>query len=121
MEELKYYCWQFVGAVKEGEFSFPSGHATVTMALAMGIFLSFNKKFSWTAFILPLLTMFARVYLIVHYATDVIFGAIIGGGAGIIAFLIVGAIMNKVLANKDKKACNFILEFDLYQKIFKRK
>lgn len=116
-----YSYWLFAGATDVGEFSFPSGHATVTMAFATAVFLSFNKRFSWTAFILPLFTMFARVYLVVHYATDVICGTIIGGIAGVIAYFIVKSVMDKLLRHKDKKACIFILEFDLYQKIFNKK
>ena len=38
--------WNYVGNTLESDYSFPSGHVTVTMATMMGIFLNTNKKYS---------------------------------------------------------------------------
>lgn len=94
---IYYTWWNLVGAVQESEFSFPSGHATATMSAAMAFFLVGNKKYSWTGFVLALLVGFSRIYLCVHYPSDVLFGFIVGIVAGTIAFAIV-AIAYKYLS-----------------------
>ncbi len=58
-------------------YSFPSGHTASSFAAA-GIFISANSKFSIMALILASLIAFSRVYLNVHYPTDVIMGIILG-------------------------------------------
>ncbi|ERI91763.1 PAP2 family protein [Clostridiales bacterium oral taxon 876 str. F0540] len=58
-------------------YSFPSGHTASSFAAA-GIFISVNSKFSIAVLILASLIAFSRVYLNVHYPTDVIMGIILG-------------------------------------------
>ena len=58
--------WAFVGSNIESEFSFPSGHATVTMTSMMALFLTTNKKWSWLGFVFALIVGFTRIYLVVH-------------------------------------------------------
>lgn len=84
-----YTWWKEVGAVPESGYSFPSGHATASMAAMMGFFLAGNKKYSWTGFIFALLVGFSRIYLCVHYPSDVLFGFIAGIVAGSLSYLIV--------------------------------
>ncbi len=84
-----YTWWKAAGAVPESGYSFPSGHATASMAAMMAFFLAGNKKYSWTGFILALLIGFSRIYLCVHYPSDVLFGFIVGIIAGSLSFLIV--------------------------------
>ena len=112
-DQLYFEFWTKAGANKVGEYSFPSGHTTVAMTSMTAIFLSFNKKKSWTAFFFVLITAFARVFLIVHYLTDIIGGIIIGGISGVIGYYLAKLIFNAFEKNKDKKACQFILESDI--------
>ncbi len=84
-----YIWWKAAGSVPESGYSFPSGHATASMAAMMAFFLAGNKKYSWTGFILALLIGFSRIYLCVHYPSDVLFGFIAGIIAGSLSFLIV--------------------------------
>jgi undecaprenyl-diphosphatase len=57
--------------------SFPSGHATVIFTIFIILFYNLKKyKYLWLA--LAVLTGFSRMYLGVHYFTDVIGGIIIG-------------------------------------------
>ncbi len=58
-------------------YSFPSGHTASSFA-AFGIFLFGIKKFIIPSGILAFLISFSRIYLGVHYFTDVLAGAALG-------------------------------------------
>ena len=65
-------------------FSFPSGHASTSFACAWAIMgMKMERKFAVCAFILATLIAFSRVYVGVHYPTDVIAGAVVGIICGI--------------------------------------
>lgn len=53
--------------------SFPSGHSINSMAAAGALFLN-NKKIGIPAVILAVLIGFSRMYLFVHFPTDVLIG-----------------------------------------------
>jgi membrane-associated phospholipid phosphatase len=61
--------------------SFPSDHAIVAGAFAAGLLL-LNRRLGLLAVVLALLVAFARVYVGVHYPSDVagglVFGAVVG-------------------------------------------
>lgn len=59
------------------DFSFVSDHATITMALGVGLFVA-NRRFGLVGIGLALLEGFCRVYMGVHYPTDVIGGFALG-------------------------------------------
>lgn len=59
------------------DFSFVSDHATMAMALGAGIFVA-NRGFGLAAIGLALVEGFSRVYMGVHYPTDVIGGFALG-------------------------------------------
>jgi undecaprenyl-diphosphatase len=59
------------------EASFPSGHATLFFALAIAIYF-YNKKFGIAIFISSILISLSRVFVGVHWPSDIFFGAIIG-------------------------------------------
>ncbi|KUJ65367.1 hypothetical protein ACZ90_49460 [Streptomyces albus subsp. albus] len=61
----------------KNDFSFVSDHATLTMALAVGTFMA-SRKYGLAAIGLALLEGFCRVYMGVHYPTDVIGGFALG-------------------------------------------
>lgn len=58
-------------------YSFPSGHSTSSFAAATSVFLC-NKAAGIPTLILAFLVAFSRLYLYVHYPSDVITGAILG-------------------------------------------
>lgn len=68
------------------DFSFPSGHTMSSFAAAVVIF-HYNKKAGAAALVLAALIAFSRLYLFVHFPTDVIAGLVIGCGIGISAFI----------------------------------
>lgn len=59
------------------DFSFPSGHSLVSFEGAVCIFL-FNRKWGIPALMLAVLTAFSRLYLFVHFPTDVLAGIVMG-------------------------------------------
>lgn len=59
--------------------AFPSGHATNTMAAAI-FFGFFYRRWLWPALGLSLLVSYSRVYLGLHYPSDLLGGWILGGG-----------------------------------------
>ncbi|MFG3104866.1 phosphatase PAP2 family protein [Streptomyces sp. NPDC048182] len=59
------------------DFSFVSDHATLVMALAVALFVA-NRRFGVAGIVLALLGGFCRVYMGVHYPTDVVGGFALG-------------------------------------------
>lgn len=82
-------------------FSMPSGHSYVAFNGAMVLAL-FNKKGAW-AFVLSFLIAFSRVFLCVHYPTDVLLGAILGVLTALTVFASYVAIKRKIKSNFREK------------------
>lgn len=59
------------------DFSFPSGH-TIACFEASGVLLIKDKRMGIPALILAILVSFSRLYLYVHYPTDVLFSVVAG-------------------------------------------
>ena len=70
------------------DFSFVSDHATMAMAIAVGLFVA-NRKFGLVAIGLALVEGFCRVYMGVHYPTDVVAGFCSGVGVTLIVSALV--------------------------------
>ena len=109
---IYYGWWQSVGAPLESDLSFPSGHTTATMAAMSGIFLTTKKKYSWTVYIFVALMGFSRMYLMVHYPTDVLGGLLAGAIGAALSYLAVRAAWKWIEANPDRRICRFVLTFD---------
>ena len=60
------------------DLSFPSGHAGSSFAAAVVIFLVCPKKAGIPALVLAFLIMLSRLYVGVHYPTDVLAGMVTG-------------------------------------------
>ncbi|NJQ00098.1 phosphatase PAP2 family protein [Streptomyces zingiberis] len=59
------------------DYSFVSDHSTLAMALAVGIFVV-HRKFGLAAIVLAVVAGVSRIYMGVHYPTDVIGGFALG-------------------------------------------
>lgn len=69
------------------DFSFPSGHTLASFEAATVLLLE-NRKMGIPAMILACLIAFSRMYLYVHYPTDVIASVILGTIFGIIGYFL---------------------------------
>lgn len=71
------------------EFSFPSGHTSSSFAAASVFYRFLPKKAGIPAIVLAGLIGFSRLYVGVHYPTDVIAGVIMGILLGFMAWFLV--------------------------------
>lgn len=67
------------------DHSFPSGHTAAAFAAAFALFLC-HKRAGSAALILAVLMGFSRLYLFVHFPSDVIAGALLGLSFGFIGY-----------------------------------
>lgn len=70
------------------EYSFPSGHTTAAFSIGMSVALCFSSL-AFIALIIASLVGFSRVYLGVHYPTDVGAGVVVGSLSSVIMYLII--------------------------------
>ena len=79
---------ELVPLVHVGGYSCPSGHTLASFCAAAALF-SWFRKAGTAAFLLAALIGFTRLYVGVHYPTDVLLGAVLGVLLGILAAAIV--------------------------------
>ena len=75
------------------DFSFPSGHTIASFEAAVVILLN-NKKLGIPAVILACLIAFSRLYLYVHYPTDVLFSIVLGTAFAFLGNFLAQKVMN---------------------------
>ena len=80
---------------KAHDFSFPSGHATNSFACAWVLFRRADKKWGVPALVLAILISLSRLYVGIHYPTDVLAGAAIGIGSACLAMWLVPKLEKK--------------------------
>ena len=79
------------------DYSFPSGHAAASFAAASALAFSYCRHWR-PAVVLAVLISLSRLYLYVHYPSDVLCGALLGILCGLI-----GAFWSKKVVKKCRK------------------
>ena len=77
------------------DYSFPSGHTAASFASVSALYFAGRKRMAAGTLIVSVLIAFSRMYLYVHYPTDVLGGLIIGLLCGWIADMIIQKVMEK--------------------------
>ena len=86
--QIFYQLWLLMGQHVESDMSFPSGHTNAAFAAMIPLFILGKKRWSWLALVFGVLMGISRIYLVVHYPSDVVGGMITGTVAGLIGTLI---------------------------------
>lgn len=77
------------------DYSFPSGHTAASFAATAALFFAGKNKFWIPALVLSVLIAFSRLYLYVHYPTDVLGGMLVGVFCGWVSVQCVKQMFNK--------------------------
>ena len=83
------------------DYSFPSGHTAASFASVTALYLAGEKKLWKPALVLACLIAVSRLYLYVHYPTDVLGGMVFGILAGYVGYLMVKFLEAKLSGRKN--------------------
>jgi undecaprenyl-diphosphatase len=85
------------------DFAFPSGHTLASFEAATALTVR-HRRAGIAALVLAALIAFSRLYLFVHYPTDVLAGAALGVGLGLLGSRLTDKLLDAVAAHRRKKA-----------------
>ena len=92
-----------VNNYRSGLYSFISGHATNTFAIAIFFSLIFrNRKTTAMLFSWALLSSYSRIYLGLHYPADIFCGALSGTLIGLMFYYVYQTLIKKFTVCKEK-------------------
>ncbi len=69
------------------DFSFPSGH-TYSSVVGAAVLTMADRRFGYFAIPLAVIIAFSRLYLYVHYPTDILGGILLGGMISVILYIV---------------------------------
>lgn len=81
-------------ATRSTDFSFPSDHAVMAGAVAVGL-VFVSRRLAVLAAVAALLMAFARVYIAAHYPADVAIGLLLGAGVALMVYLTAHRLMTR--------------------------
>lgn len=81
------------------DYSFPSGHTAIAFAASVPVFIILNKTIGSVMIVFSVLMGLSRIYICVHYPTDVICGVIAGTLCG---FVVCVVYKRHIAANKQQ-------------------
>ena len=91
----------FIFGYRGGRYGFASSHASNAFGLAMFTALLFrNKLFSITIFAFAAITAYSRIYLGVHFISDIVAGTLIGIITGILIYKLYIFARKKLITEK---------------------
>ncbi|MDO5294480.1 MAG: phosphatase PAP2 family protein [bacterium] len=88
---------------RQRDLSFPSGHTGSSFAAAIVLYRSLPKKYGVPALVLAALIGLSRLYVGVHYPTDVIFAAFSGTLLGLLALKMTNGAWDRWILGRSKK------------------
>lgn len=86
---------------RPSSYSCPSTHSAWAFAAATSI-ICFNRKLGIAACVPAVIIAFSRLYLFVHFPTDVLFGIVLGTGLALLSAQIVKAAEKKLRKTKEE-------------------
>ncbi len=84
------------------DYSFPSGHTAAAFAAATALRTAGKVPFWGMSFFAGLMG-FSRLYLQVHYPSDIVAGAVSGMGCGVLSILLWKKLLGRDLIKKGKR------------------
>ena len=85
------------------DFSFPSDHATVAGAVAMGLLLA-NRRWGFVAAIAAVLMALTRVYVGAHYPGDVLAGLALGAAVAAAGHTLIVPVLRRAVSKTANSA-----------------
>ncbi len=92
---------------RPSSYSFPSGHSSSGFAAATGLCTSKKAYVIIPAFLIAAIVAFSRIWVHVHYPTDVLFGALFGVIYGVIGIFVCKWVINLI---NDKTKLDYFRE-----------
>lgn len=86
---------------KPRDYSFPSGHTAASFASVTALYLAGEKKMWKAALVLAVLIALSRLYLYVHYPTDVLGGVLAGAISGYLGYRFVRTIFYRIKQKRE--------------------
>lgn len=118
---LLYTYWQMAGGIEETGYSMPSGHTIAATACFVSLFITAKKTYRGLilkiGIVIVSLMVLSRCYQMHHYFTDCLAGIVIGTFLSFIAKIIIKAIYNLCKRFAGVPFFNFVLNFDIVEKI----
>ncbi len=100
VNKLHFYQFENGNYYLGGKYGFVSSHASNFTVLTCLISYTMKKHNSWivyTMVLVLLINCFSRIYLAVHYPSDIVGGIILGG---IVSFVVIKLILSKLIEKK---------------------
>lgn len=82
---------------KPKDYSFPSGHTAASFTASFALLFAGNRRIAVPALVLAVLIAFSRMYLYVHFPTDILGGIVVGVFCGWLG----NAVIKKTINSRD--------------------